>query len=189
MKRVMNFNPRYKEYLDYLDDHIEAVISSWEDILRPALEEADEPLVQNINLDEIGLQVYNHDQSKYSSEEFTAYCNHWYPPDGLDVAHGSEKPQGDSDYDYAWVHHRNNNPHHSQYWLSVEDDGEIRALDMPIKYILEMLCDWHSFSRNKDEDTAYDWWVANRDTFIMSEKTIQCVDTLVQYMQTPLYLV
>ena len=188
MKRVVRFNPRYNEYLEYLDEHIGAVIRSWEEVLRPAIEEADDrDIIDAVNLDKVGLQVYNHDRSKYDEEEFNGYCNHWYPQDGSDVEHTSDRPEGDKEYDYAWSHHQHNNPHHSQYWLIVRDDGSIEALDIPLNYILEMACDWHSFSRNKDENTAYDWWNQNKDRFIMSDTTKELVDHVVQYLQVPLY--
>lgn len=194
MKILKIFNPRYKEYLDYLDEHIGAVIKSWEDVLRPALDNLseDEKSELGINgqfLDRLGLQVYMHDQSKYGEEEFTAYCNHWYPPDGSDIDHESTSSHksDDNDYAYAWNHHQHSNGHHSQHWLCVEDDGTIYALDMPLNYICEMLCDWHSFSRNPEEQTAYDWWMGNRDKFIMSDSTIELVDRLIVYMKIPLY--
>ena len=182
MKRVMTFNPRYQEYLQYLDDHIGAVIRSWKDVLRPELDKSNDPMINNINLDKIELQIQNHDSSKYSDEEFTPYCNHWYPPDGSPVS-------DDEDYLYqiALVHHRNCNPHHSQHWLYIQDEGTITPLDMPTADILEMLCDWHSFSRDEKEQTAYDWWQETRDNFIMSDKTIETVDHFIEYMKTPLY--
>lgn len=46
---------------------------------------------------------------------------------------------------YARLHHQRNNPHHRQYRLLQEDNWWLKALDMPEKYIKEMLCDW--------------WWV------------------------------
>lgn len=191
MKLLRTFNPRYKEYLDYLDEHIGGVIQSWEDVLRPAIESSgDEELLDMLSLDEIGLQVYNHDNSKYQEDEFTAYCNHWYPQDGSDVDHkaASSHKSEDMDYAYAWNHHQHNNKHHSQYWLCVEDDGTVYALDMPVPYICEMLCDWHSFSRLPDNQTAYEWWQDNRDKFIMSDNTVEWVEKLIQYMVIPLYI-
>lgn len=190
MKLLKTFNYRYKEYLDYLDNHIGAVIKSWEDVLRPAIESSkDEEILRILNLDEIGLQVYNHDQSKYGDEEFTAYCNHWYPPDGSDVDHeiAGDHQNDDRDYKYAWLHHQHNNPHHSQYWITLDDDGTIVPLDMPVNYICEMLCDWHSFSRDEREQTAYDWWNDVKDTFIMSDNTVMWVERLIIYMTIPLY--
>lgn len=179
MYRVLKFNPRYDEYLDYLNNHINGVINCWEEILRPALENSNDEIVSLIDLDKIGLQVYNHDRSKYSEDEFRGYCNHWYPLDGSNVKHDSNKPEGDSDYDYAWSHHQHNNPHHSQYWLIVRDDGSIKALDMPLKYICELLCDWGSFHYNDPNDpTANEWWNENKQKFIMSDKTIEYIDYL-----------
>lgn len=187
MKRVVRFNPRYREYLDYLNKHIGGVIRAWEDVLRPALEEADDQMVlDQVDLDKLGLQVYNHDRSKYDSEEFNGYCNHWYPQDGSEVEHTADRTSDDASYDYAWSHHQHNNPHHSQYWLIVKDDGEVQALDIPMNYILEMLCDWHSFSQDPGENTAYDWWMKNRDRFIMSDATIANIDHCIEYLKTPL---
>lgn len=173
MKRVVRFNSRYKEYLDYLDKHIGGVITCWEDIMRPALEASeDEEILSRVNLDEIGLQVYNHDRSKYDDEEFSAYCNHWYPQDGSEVEHKSDKPQDDVAYNYAWSHHQHNNPHHSQYWLMVTDDGNIDALDIPLNYIMEMICDWSSFHiNNPEEQKASEWYKEHEDSFIMSDNT------------------
>lgn len=180
MYRVIKFNPRYREYLDYLDNHIDGVIYCWEEVLRPALEDSqDDELLSQINLDKIGLQVYNHDRSKYSEEEFLGYCNHWYPQDGSEVTHDSKKPQGDSSYDYAWLHHRHCNPHHSQYWVSTDDDGTITPLDMPLNYICEMICDWGSFYANdKNEEPAHEWWKKNKKKFIMSDNTRNWIDRI-----------
>lgn len=180
MYRVVKFNPRYREYLDYLDAHIDGVIGSWEEVLRPALEKCeDREILAQLNLDEIGLQVYNHDRSKYSSYEFTGYCNHWYPQDGSEVEHDSKKPEGDPAYDYAWSHHQHNNPHHSQYWLIVKDDGKVVPLDIPLNYICEMLCDWASFNYNDTtQDSAHEWWKKNKKKFIMSDKTVEYINRL-----------
>jgi hypothetical protein len=180
MYRVVKFNERYREYLDYLDNHISGVIYAWEEILRPALEDSgDEEVLAALDLDKIGLQVYNHDRSKYTDDEFLGYCNHWYPQDGSEVVHDSKKPEADSAYNYAWSHHQHNNPHHSQYWLMVRDDGTVEALDMPLNYICEMLCDWASFHvNNPSEDRAIDWWHKNKKKFIMSDLTVDCIERL-----------
>ena len=45
----------------------------------------------------------------------------------------------------AWPHHQNHNKHHWEYWIVNRNKRE--ALPMPKKYIIEMICDWKSFSR------------------------------------------
>jgi hypothetical protein len=67
-----------------------------------------------------------HDESKFSEEEFEPYAQKWFG-DGKKTR----------EYELAWEHHYMNNEHHPEYWA-----GE----DMPYIYILEMICDWGSFS-------------------------------------------
>ena len=53
-------------------------------------------------------------------------------------------------YQRAWLLHIHRNPHHWQYWILIHDDmedGELETiLEMPYDYIIEMICDWWSFS-------------------------------------------
>ena len=70
--------------------------------------------------------IKEHDESKFSEEEFEPYAQKWF-------GDGKKTPE----YKAAWEHHWMNNEHHPEYWL-----GE----DMPYIYILEMICDWGSFS-------------------------------------------
>ena len=81
--------------------------------------------------DEIDIKLFDemideHDDSKFSEEEFEPYAQKWFG-DGKKTL----------EYNQAWKHHWMNNEHHPEFWL-----GE----DMPLIYILEMLCDWGSFS-------------------------------------------
>lgn len=179
MYRVVRMNPRYDEYLDYLNNHIGGVIGCWENKIRPTLESCEDPEFSSLDFDRISLQIYNHDRSKFGEDEFLGYCNHWYPLDGSEVDHDSKKPEGDPQYDYAWSHHQHNNPHHSQYWTVLKDDGTVKALDMPLRYICELIADWGSFHYNKrTEDKACDWWKKNKRKFVMSDKTVDYLNRL-----------
>lgn len=182
MYRVLKFNPRYDEYLEYLDKHISGVIGCWEDILRPALETCDDDeIVSQLDLNRIELQIYNHDRSKYSEAEFLGYCNHWYPQDGSEVDHKGDNTDESRAYDYAWSHHQHHNPHHSQYWLIVRDDGSVKALDIPLRYICEMLCDWGSFNYNDTtQENASEWWSHNKKKFILSDQTVDYIERLLE---------
>lgn len=82
---------------------------------------------------ELDRQILSHDDSKYSVEEYYAYDLYFY---------GSFKNE-------AWNHHIHNNPHHWQYWV----------IPMPLNYIIEMICDWWSFSFRKGDLTEiFDWY-------------------------------
>lgn len=110
-----------QEYLEYINAHKERVsqFSSW-------FQKECPDLFENIDIDVFNDLIAEHDESKYSEEEFEPYAQRW---------HGDKKKT--PEYERAWEHHWQNNEHHPEYWL-----GE----DMPYIYILEMICDWGSFS-------------------------------------------
>ena len=71
---------------------------------------------------------YCHDLSKDDEEEYNAYDAYFY---GRNRSYQVVK-----DFNYAWLHHIHNNPHHWQYWILINDDpneGEI-IMDMPYNY-------------------------------------------------------
>lgn len=78
-----------------------------------------------------------HDLSKYLPCEFKSYMRYFSLWD---------KSVQDK-FDYAWNHHLKNNKHHWQYRVLLNDDGSMRPLEMPQKYVLEMLCDWRWVGR------------------------------------------
>ena len=110
-----------KEYKEYVDAHKERVeeFSIW--LLSNCPD-----LFENIDIEVFNDLIAEHDESKFSEEEFEPYAQKWFG-DGKKTR----------EYELAWEHHYMNNEHHPEYW-----DGE----DMPYIYILEMICDWGSFS-------------------------------------------
>ena len=110
-----------QEYLEYINAHKERVekFASWLKANCPEI-------FEGVDLDSFDEVIKEHDESKYSEEEFEPYAQRW---------HGDKKKT--LEYEEAWKHHWMNNEHHPEYWL-----GE----DMPYIYILEMICDWGSFS-------------------------------------------
>ena len=146
-----------KEYDLYLKNHIETVNkgAKW--------------MVDNIGmtalidvLPNLEIKFNNHDLSKRSKEEYDAYDRYFY----------GCKRDGEADrkvleaFNYAWLHHIHNNPHHWQYWVLLNDDkdeGNI-VLEMPDRYIFEMICDWWSFSwKNGDLYEIFNWWNDHQD--------------------------
>jgi hypothetical protein len=115
-----------EEYKNYIEEHKERV-SQFADWLKENLPE----LFEDIDIELFDEMIQDHDDSKFSEEEFEAYAQHFY---------GDKKNK--FEFDEAWKHHWMNNEHHPEFWL-----GE----DMPYIYILEMLCDWGSFSIEKKD--------------------------------------
>lgn len=115
-----------KEYKDYVIAH-KARVMKFADWLEDNLPD----IFEGVDLDTFWDLIREHDDSKFSEEEFEPYAQKWFG-DGKKTF----------EYEEAWKHHWMNNEHHPEFWL-----GE----DMPYIYILEMLCDWGSFSIDKGD--------------------------------------
>lgn len=155
------------DYCRYLEKHIFNVIKAWVECLKPHIDD------QNLSAS-MDYIVHNHDKSKYSDDEFSSYVKYFY----------GEQPVSDDikkNFDLAWLSHQNKNPHHWQYWVLIKDSDEITALDMPLEFILEMLCDWQSFAYNGGT-SAQEWYESNKDKMILSDKTREIVEYYLPYM-------
>ena len=119
---------------------------------------------------ETAMVSFNHDESKYSAEEYDAYDQYFYG--------GNRSYKVVQDFNYAWLHHIHQNPHHWQYWVLINDEpgedengipheypfGNFVALMIPLPYIFEMIADWWSFSWKKENlFEIFNWYAANRD--------------------------
>lgn len=115
-------------YNEYLTRHKDGVSKAFEWINSNT-----HSLIQPIE-NEVRDQIAVHDESKFSNEEYDAYDKYFYG--------GNRSYEVRNEFDKAWLHHIHNNPHHWQYWVLLKDDGDIEVLDMPMNYIIEMICDW-----------------------------------------------
>ena len=127
--------------------------------------------------------VSQHDKSKYLDEEYEAYDDYFYGKEGKDE---DDISVINDCFDYAWLHHIHNNPHHWQYWLLYEDnnDGKPKALEMEEKYVIEMIADWWSFSWAKGDLTEiFKWYDSHVDKIILHKKTRKLVEDILSKME------
>ena len=124
--------------------------------------------------------VFAHDDSKYSQEEYEAYDNYFY---------GNRSYDNVEKFKRAWLHHIHNNPHHWQYWILYNDDPNegMVILDMPDCYIIEMICDWWSFSWQKgDLNEIFNWYKEHSKYIKLSNYTRQKVEDILNQMKDKL---
>ena len=122
---------------------------------------------------EIALVNFDHDESKYSVEEYDAYDKYFYG--------GNRNYKVVQDFNYAWLHHIHNNPHHWQYWVLLEDDPEsglpYKALEIPVHVIFEMIADWWSFSwKSGNLFEIFNWYADHRSKQIINPKSREIVE-------------
>lgn len=122
-----------------------------------------------------------HDYSKDTAEEYDAYDQYFY---------GSRKTKDVEDnFNKAWLHHIHNNPHHWQHWVLINDDpskGTV-ALIMPHRYVVEMICDWWSFSwANGNLYEIFDWYDSNKTHIQLHDITRDLVEEILGRMKSKL---
>lgn len=102
-----------------------------------------------------------HDISKFSPIEFLESVKYYQ---------GNRSPidacKEDKGYSMAWLHHKGRNPHHYEYWQDNFDKGG-EPLQMPFKYVLEMLCDYLGAGRaymgkQFTYEKELDWWIEKK---------------------------
>lgn len=79
-----------------------------------------------------------HDLSKYSITEFSESAKYFQ---------GNKSPieaskDANGGYSRAWLHHKGHNPHHWEYWIDFDSNGNVVPLKIPSDYVIEMVCDW-----------------------------------------------
>lgn len=156
-----------KEYDAYLKKHVANVNKAYDwltDNLPELIE--DDPKFRE--------QLKWHDVSKWGKDEYDAYDRYFY---------GSGEKNED-EFNKAWVHHIHNNPHHWQHWVLHEDEGKTLATEMPRNYILEMICDWFSFSLAlgdiKELGRHYEKY---KDKMILHENTRKTVEEIIKAIE------
>lgn len=159
-----------KKYDEYIDEHKENVYKAYQWLERnlPEIFISEEFKVECRYLCE-----HAHDQSKYEEEEYIAYDLYFYG--------GNKSYEVVQNFNKAWLHHIHNNPHHWQYWVLINDnpnEGEI-IIDMPDEYIIEMICDWMSFSFKKgDINELFSFYESRSKYMKLSDNTRKKVEDI-----------
>ncbi len=100
-----------------------------------------------------------HDLSKFRPSEFIPYARNFYGkyPENY-MANIIPKL-----FDEAWLFHIHRNPHHWQFWLLQEDDGKLKNIPIPLKYLKEMVADWRGAGRAiTGKDNIKGWYLENK---------------------------
>ena len=127
-------------------------------------------------LDDSTYNILNHDQTKIMTDEYPAYDAYFYG--------GNRSAKVVNDFELAFLKHIHRNPHHWQYWVLL-DDGKTehteKVFEMPYKYVLEMVCDWWSFSWSKgDRYSIFVWYDEHKDGIKLHPKTRKTVEDILE---------
>ncbi len=125
------------------------------------------------------LQGITHDLSKYAPVEFLNGARYYQ---GYRSPNNAERE--DKGYSAAWLHHKGRNRHHYEYWvdycsevsLASPGSGGMMPVEMPRKYLVEMICDRIAASKvyNKGrytDDMPLKYFERSKDKILMHENT------------------
>lgn len=118
----------------------------------------------------MGLIVHaiTHDLSKFRPSEFIPYAKFFYAKDRANNYKKSD--EDDPNFQTGWNHHQKRNKHHWNYWVSVTRKNEIISIEMPLKYVRQMVADWNGMSR-KFGGTTIGYFESNRESMILHPLT------------------
>lgn len=110
----------------------------------------------------VGVSLWRiliHDWTKFALSEAIGYAKYF---------NGGEKYK--SDFDDAWLHHQNHNPHHWEYWVHRSAGGppwnslDFTPKKMPEKFVREMIADWMAASKSYAHTWDMSKWIATNWT-------------------------
>jgi hypothetical protein len=145
-------NAKQKEYYNYVEEHKSNIIKVFEKVISNFA-------FPRENVEDMYKAISSHDMSKYTPEEFMGYCQWFYPETGVE--------KNKAEYDKAWKHHYENNPHHWEYW---------KGKEMQTGYVIEMLCDWSAMSL-KFNDLPSEFYNKKKDKIVFGDKTREKVES------------
>ena len=115
----------------------------------------------------------SHDGSKTKSDEYEAYDAYFYG--------GNRSFKVVQEFNKAWLLHIHRNEHHWQHWVLINDDPEedVIAIEMPYNYVIEMICDWWSFSwGSADLSSIFKWYDERKNYIVFHDKTRALVENI-----------
>ena len=124
------------------------------------------------------IHAITHDLSKFLPSEFIPYAKFFYSKDR--AKNYSTKDENDLNFQTGWNRHQKRNKHHWNYWVSVTRGDEITPVEMPLRYVKQMVADWNGMSRKFGGSTK-EYFEKNRKTMVLHPKTIERITRIIQW--------
>lgn len=122
--------------------------------------------LDKVKLNTISQHIEEHDLSKFEPEEAIPYAKFFW---------GVKDDKVIEEFKIATKLHKSKNLHHPEYWMN--ENGETN--EMPLIYIVEMVCDWWSFGLMENNlDEIFDFYENNREKYKFSNVLTDIVESL-----------
>lgn len=169
---------QYPEYEEYLKQHTINIRKAFNWIKRSAKD------ILREGEGDYEWNIYLHDDTKTIDDEYYAYYEYFYNRD----KNGKCKNKfAEKNFRMAKLAHFHRNPDHWQHWVLFDSTGLVVALDMPYIYIVEMICNWWSYSWAEDDLwSIFDWYDKNKKKMKLSKRTRDEVEDILDKLKKAL---
>jgi len=151
---AQDYIDKTREYLDYVEEHIENVRLSFIELCDKCKGGEIYIFCDDARYFALQSEVKQHDVSKLSAHELVQYRDKFYP---VSMTRSIEQCwQTGDEFDKAWEHHKLRNTHHHE---SLRDDYDV----------IHMIVDWMAMGR-KFGDTPREYYERNKREMDISEK-------------------
>lgn len=121
-------------------------------------------------------QGITHDISKLLPDEFFSYLDKFYNfnqfPDKSMIWRVKTKEIVNDAFNLAWLKHIHRNPHHWQFWILQNDSGSWECIEIPERYIKEMVSDWIGAGiAITGKNDVLNWYEKNKDNIKLNLAT------------------
>lgn len=132
------------------------------------------------------IHALTHDLSKFKPSEFIPYAKFFYSKDRANNYKQSD--ENDLNFQKGWNHHQKRNRHHWNYWVSVTRKNEVIPVEMPMKYVRQMVADWNGMSR-KFGGTTEEYFNKNKGSMILHPTTVERITMQIQRTKKTLMII
>lgn len=119
-----------------------------------------------------------HDWDKFLPGRWNAYRNFFAQPTITDEVKEAFRT--------SWRRHAYLNDHHWQHWVSVHDDGKVRAHEMTEVARKEMLADWIGAHKAIGGTSLLGWYVEREATILIAPQTKKWIKAELTHLERSL---
>lgn len=156
------------EYDEYLKKHESNVRKAYHWIKKSA------PDILKGDID-YSWHIDFHDDTKTIPDEYNAYDEYLF---------GKKTKYTEQNYRLARLGHIHRNPHHWQHWVLLTDDMGVIITEMPYEYIVEMVCNWWSYSwANDDLFSIFDYYEKHKSKIKLHKKSRDNLEEILKILE------
>lgn len=143
---------KYQKYFEYMCQHKKNVF------------------IEAIKMGGMPIHALTHDISKFLPSEFIPYPKYFYANNRTkNYVTNVDETKNKELFRHGWALNQKRNRHHNTYWTAIIN-GKIETIEMPDKYLLQMVCDWRAMSR-KFGGTAKKYYEKERDNITLHPRS------------------